>query len=87
MLTFDCDGCGELEYVLVDGYPVGDRLLEGVMFKYFPDGHIEISEDDADYFSNLNEEKWIGAMEESVADYYDIAQCSKCFSDVDLDEE
>ena len=26
-------GCGELEYVLMDGYTFGDRLLEDVMFQ------------------------------------------------------
>lgn len=46
-----------------DGYPFGDRVLEGVMFKATigDSGHmsVTIAPSCAEYFSNLNEKKWL----------------------------
>ena len=34
MIPFKCEGCGKThEYALIDGYHVGDRLLEGLKFE------------------------------------------------------
>jgi len=79
----DCDNCGELEYVEQDAYAIGDRLLEGVWFKCFKDGHVEVTEECADYFSQLNQEMWLKGM----TDYFDeddVARCPKCGEDAGI---
>lgn len=49
-----------------DGYPVGDRLLEGVAFKcvIHPDKHltVETAEDARAYMEDLNERRWLEAV-------------------------
>lgn len=70
---------------LLDGYSVGDRLLEGVMFecRKNDDGtfDVKVSPECAPYFSNLNEAKWLAAMKE-YAEETDIFTCPNCRSDV-----
>jgi len=79
----DCDSCGELEYIEQDGYAVGDRLLEDVWFKCFKDGHVEIRDDCAGYFSQLNRKMWIRRMVEFF-DGDDVARCHKCGADAGI---
>jgi len=31
-----CDSCGKIDYVLFEGYPFGDRMLEDVYFRATP---------------------------------------------------
>lgn len=56
-----------VDHAWVDGYAVGDRLLEGVMFKITIDEdkkfHAEIDKFAKDYFNDLNEKKWLKAIE------------------------
>ena len=45
-----------------DKYPFGDRLLEDVIFKGIVKNEklsVEITEDCADYFADLNQKKWL----------------------------
>lgn len=45
-----------------DGYPFGDRLLEGFLFnaKLLPDGRLKVSVPKNDYYFNqLNKEMWL----------------------------
>ncbi len=54
-----------------DGYPFGDRLLEDVTFKgIVKDGKlsVEITESDADYFSDLNQKKWLNEAKSWLED-------------------
>lgn len=47
---------------LIDGYNIGDRLLEGVMFEINfneKDIIINVEKESKNYFSNLNEKKWL----------------------------
>jgi hypothetical protein len=63
--------------VYFDGYHFGDRLLEDVIFKGIVRNgklSVEITEDCAEYFSDLNQNKWLGAaktfLEENGSDEY-----------------
>lgn len=60
----------------IDGYRIGERLLEGVLFDiYFDDnGIVDIKiENDSDqkYFDGLNTKKWIDYLKEVVIDILD----------------
>ena len=64
---------------LVDGYGVGDRLLEGVEFECTVDPSLDppkitsvkvVPEAEA-YFSQLNEAEWIKAVEEDAQETID----------------
>jgi hypothetical protein len=79
-------GCGEIDYVLFDGYHFGDRTLEDVMFKAYFEGD-ELKVDSVDtwekdpYLKGLNKEHWIKLALEYAQDL-DIAQCPKCKDDI-----
>ncbi len=82
-MTFKCETCGEVDMILVDGYAVGDRLLEGVMFKVTHDDEgevvVNVTEESAHYFNGLNEKKWLKEMKDYVDDGMDVcAECSQC---------
>ena len=62
-----CNDFHEVNFAECDGYSVGERLLDGVMFiisivenKF----KAEIRPDYAEYFSKLNEQKWLLAIED-----------------------
>lgn len=82
---FECDSCGPIEFVLVDGYDVGDRILEGVKFELRRDeSHFKarvVSESCA-YMARMGgEEKWLKEVE-AYAHEMDVAQCPHCNSEV-----
>lgn len=84
-----CDTCGELEYVLLDGYDVGDRLLEGVLFEIRKKGKGYTATTQAKnekYMKNLNEKKWLREMVRYAAET-DTATCPKCRGDVAMNVE
>lgn len=84
MIKFDCEKCGRIEMSLLDGYGVGDRLLEGVMFECRQNDDntfdVAISPKHAEYFSKLNEKKWLGEIKEA-AKHQDVFTCPHCGSD------
>lgn len=87
MYKFQCLACEPQEYVLVDGYNVGDRLLEEVMFqvrvaadKKFT---VVIDPTSASYFEKLNKEMWLQKVQKFV-EKRDWAECPNCGEDVDL---
>ena len=68
-MILGCEDCGEnLPHVEVDGYAVGDRLLEGVIFHFFPNRSVKVRDEDADYFKNLNKSLWLKKIQEHVLD-------------------
>ena len=82
---FCIDENKELKYTLVDGYGVGDRLLEGVMFRISlvndkPKAIIDPSYDD-EYFEGLNREYWYKILEED----FDIDDCSCPYCDGEIE--
>lgn len=88
MIKCKCDNCGELDYVLMDGYSFGDRLLEGVMFEVRKDNknfQVQISQESEDYFNGLNKKKWLKEAT-SYASKNDIFTCPKCGDDVAFPE-
>ena len=64
----------------IDGYPVGDRLLEDVWFKVSvkEDGtlHVEIADSSREYFESFNAKKWLKAMK-------DFAELTDLFYELD----
>jgi hypothetical protein len=88
MIKCKCDNCGELEYVLMDGYSFGDRLLERVMFEVRKnnntDFQVNIDKESEDYFNTLNKKKWLKEAKD-YASKNDIFTCPKCGDDVAFD--
>ena len=71
-LYFETDDEQQLDTALFDGYPVGDRLLEGVMFIVnIVNGKLEatIHPDDEGYFSTLNTKLWLKKVTDYIQDY------------------
>jgi len=67
-LYFESEDGTQSDTAIFDGYPVGDRTLEGVRFIVKIEGgklHPTIHPDDAGYFSTLNEKYWM----DKVTDY------------------
>jgi len=84
MKVMNCETCGNLPMAYLDGYAVGDRLLEGVRFEITLDnGKVKATThpDAKDYMANLNEKKW---LKEAVrtADGYDNLECPNCHGEV-----
>lgn len=71
-LYFETEDEQKLDTAYFDGYPVGDRLLEGVLFiTKIVNGKLEVTihPDDNDYFSTLNTEFWLTKVSNYVQDY------------------
>jgi len=80
MPKMNCEECGYLEMAYLDGYAVGDTLLEDVRFEiYIVKGKVKATThpDDADYMADLNEKKWLTEAT-STATGYDNLECPKC---------
>jgi len=71
-----CEKCGPIEFVIVNGYDIADRLLEGVMFKVFADGRVEY--DKNSYTNGLNMKKWSKEAANFSMYGMDVANCPKC---------
>ena len=86
-MELKCDNCGKIDYVLVDGYGIGDRLLEGVMFMVEDkDGKphtIGVVKESQIYFDDFNKEKFLAEME-SFCEHEEDAYCPKCDGIVDI---
>lgn len=88
-IKFDCEICGKIDYAFADGYHVGDRLLEGVRFEIRKNSDgtctAKIAEDSKEYFSDLNQRKWLNKMAK-WAEQHDVFECPKCKNDVVPDD-
>ncbi len=81
----ECWTCGEVDEFKIDGYPFGDRLLEGVMFTINKEGKARIQEEDEGYFVGLDKEHWCKLAEEHAdvgGNGVDDGVCLKCGGDV-----
>lgn len=80
-----CDDCGPLEYALLDGYTVGDRLLEGVKFQIRPKGsdgwEARFHDPRSEYVQTLKHTHWKKAAEEFAAET-DVLECPRCGYDI-----
>jgi len=84
---FTCPDCGNVDHLVFDGYPVGDRMLEGVMFEIRKSDNglqIKVEDDAKEYFESLNEKMWLDQIRECV-EGDGVANCPKCRQDVEFD--
>ena len=85
MKKFICSACGKQDIALFDGYSVGDRLLEGVMFEVRKNDDdsfdVQITAEHSEYFSGLNEKKWLKEIREYLPENFDQLVCPKCKGD------
>jgi hypothetical protein len=91
-MKFICQNCGEVDHVLMDGYDVGDRLLEGVMFKITVKKEkfqetltAHVQDQDKSYFTDnhISIKKWEKEMTEDAKLSMDedgccMMYCPKC---------
>lgn len=86
-MELKCNKCGKIDYVEVDGYWFGNRMLEGVIFEVKDKNGkpevIGVTKECIDYFSELNTKKWIRTCEE-FCENTDVAECPICGSDVEV---
>lgn len=80
-IKFVCDKCGEVKVATFDGYPFGDRLLEGVKFDAVlnDEGEVSVSvrpEAEA-YFADLNQKKWLAEAKRFI-EGTDVVNCGVC---------
>lgn len=87
-MKFHCEECGDLDYVVVDGYEYGDRALEGVGFEIRKDNSgklsIKISDEDADYFSQFNAEHFYNMILELVSKH-GMVNCPDCGEEIEIE--
>jgi hypothetical protein len=86
-----CEECDKnLDFIYINGYDFGDRLMEGVMFKVKLVNEkyecIGVKENSEPYMAQFNWEHWKKRCEDFVDDY-DIATCPECGYDVIINEE
>lgn len=78
---FECEECGKIDTILVNGYSFGDRLLEDVMFVVKNENGEPkcqgVIPDSQPYFSKLNTTKWIRECER-YCETLDVATCGIC---------
>lgn len=90
MKTFKCETCGDVEFVVVDGYGFGERLLEGVGFEIrwneAGTGYTaKVEASSAEYFSQFNEAKWLKEAAE-FTEHEEFAACGKCGNEIEMPE-
>jgi hypothetical protein len=71
-LYFETEDGQQLDTAIFDGYPVGDRLLDGVLFIVkIVDGKLEVTihPNNEKYFSTLNTKLWLKKVTDYVQDY------------------
>jgi len=89
-MKFNCPKHGCVEYVLLNGYAFGDRLLEDVMFQVRVDDKKQymvcIDPDSANYFAQFNEKSWLMKAHEYMKGA-DLLECPTrgCKNDIAVD--
>lgn len=88
-MQFNCISCGKLDFVLFNGYSVGDRLLEDVMFRVRVDDQrkysVDVSLGSRAYFAQFNEQVWLDKVLSYVTNRSDFLACPTCNDDVSVD--
>ena len=85
---FDCEGCGVIDYVLINGYGFGDRLLEDVYFEVRIKDEkfvVALAPGQDEYCHQLNMVYWLEKAQ-AYAEQHDFGECPHCRSDVCLEE-
>jgi len=84
-MRFDCPNCGQIDKALVDGYGIGDRLLEDVWFEIVIDGKklkVKVDDDAKDYFDQFDSKLWYDIVEKEVRNGH--AECPNCHEEIKL---
>jgi len=84
-MKFICSRCGEINKAVIDGYGIGDRLLEGVWFDIIiQDNQLIVTVDieSKEYFDQFNKELWYKKVKEEVHNGY--AECPNCHEEIIL---
>ena len=85
-MILGCEDCGErLPYVIIDGYTVGERILEGVKFHFFPNRTVKVRDEDVEYFETLNKHMWLKRVQALALDGEDVI-CPKCHKEAYVEE-
>lgn len=82
-MKFKCSKCGDLKKALVDGYRIGDTLLEDVYFEVTIEKnqlHVEVEKSARGYFKQFNEKLWYDKCKEEARN--DCAECPYCHKEV-----
>lgn len=82
---FECENCGEIDKIIIDGYNVSGRLLEGVRFHCWIDAEgfwqAEVDPRDASYFQQFNTEYWYLQVTECASED-DYGMCPQCHEEI-----
>jgi len=86
-MKFDCDNCGKIDEAVFDGYPFGDRLLEGVQFiaRKNDDGSCEVRLTEPGMLAGLDEKHWMSRAK-TFAEKNDVFECPICHGQVVPDD-
>ena len=85
-----CRKCGTISTVKIDGYAVGDRVLEGVWFlceiTRKSVRNVRVNAGDAAYFNTLNTKLWLKEVKDYITDIvdnddWDSFNCNTCGRD------
>jgi len=94
-MPFDCPNCGTIKEALLDGYPLGEQVLEGVVFLVVRNGalnyDVRVHPDHAEYFEQLNQDKWFDEVRNYLEhmekrDEIDLLLCPKCKENIQVKE-
>ena len=84
-MRMNCDTCGDIPMAYLNGYAVGDTLLEGVRFEIrIVEGKMSATThpDDKDYMGDLNEKKWLKEAARFAANSDGDLECPTCRTEV-----
>jgi hypothetical protein len=84
MKVMNCEQHGDIPMAYLDGYAIGDTLLEDVRFEItIVKDKVKATThpDDKFYMADLNEKKWLKEAAK-MADGYDNLQCPTCKGEV-----
>ena len=93
-LKVECPDCGAVDFVYLDGYAFGDRMLESVLFMVKVDGKftvLGVKKGHQEYFETLNTKMWLKECLDYCDDAYKqgelVCQCPKCEGDIILEHK
>ena len=84
---FICDKCGEVDAIMINGYGIGDKLLEGVMIKFTYDANHKMqaslnNPDHEEYCKKLNMKEYFkNSIEYAESGDMDDSVCCECQND------
>ena len=84
-MILGCEDCGEnLPYVEVSGYSVGDRILEGITFRFYPNRVVKVEVEGS--IDGLDKQMWLKKVQQYVINGADDTICPKCHKEAYVEE-